>query len=121
MAHLQKKSAIGFSSTASVPNPYREKLVGKWLHPIAGQQRERQGFELEENGNAASVNIYTLQYNKWNVSDDTLHLWYSTEIVDLASKGIDTFLIKEIDDSEIILSPIIRSNISDTEYYYKEN
>ena len=117
----EKKSAIGFSSTASVLNPNRERLAGKWLRPIGGQQREAQGFELQENGTAASVNIHTLQYEKWNVSDDTLYLWYSTEIVDLVPKGIDTFLIKEVDDSELILSPIIRGNVSDIESYYKEN
>ncbi|MFS4432241.1 lipocalin family protein [Chryseobacterium sp. S90] len=101
-------------------NPNREKLVGKWLQPIAGQQKEQQGFELRENGTVISMNIHTLQYDRWNVSEDTLYLSYHTEGVKLISKGIDTLLIKELDDSELILSPI-GANVSDTESYHKEN
>ncbi|WP_426478175.1 lipocalin family protein [Chryseobacterium sp. CBSDS_008] len=115
----EKNIKIGFSSKASVPNPYRENLSGKWL-PVAGKQSEKQGFELQDNGTATSVNIHTLQYDKWNVSEDTLYLWYHTVGVKMVSKGIDTFIIKEIDDSDIVLSPI-ESVSSDSQYYKKEN
>ncbi|WP_142718491.1 lipocalin family protein [Chryseobacterium rhizoplanae] len=116
----EKKITKGFSSTASVPNPYREKLIGKWLQPIAGQQKEKQGFELQENGTASSLNIHTLLYDGWKLSEDTIYLSYHTEGVKLISKGIDTLVIKEVDDSELILSPI-GINVSDAEFYHKEN
>lgn len=115
-----KKIETGILSSASVPNPYREKLVGKWLQPIAGQQKERQGFELQEDGTALSLNMHTLKYDKWNVSEDTLYLWYQTQGVKMISKGIDTLLIKELDDSDLILSPK-GPNVSDSESYHKEN
>lgn len=116
----EKKINFGLAIDNTVPNPYREKLVGRWLQPIAGQQKERRGFDLHEDSTAASVNNHRMKYLRWNVSEDTLFLYYRTEETEPVSRGIDTLIIKEIDDSELILSPP-GGKVDDTESYHKEN
>lgn len=49
-------------------------LVGKWTQPVPGLPDIRQGFALEENGKASSVNMSTLQYESWERQNDLLIL-----------------------------------------------
>ncbi|UCA61813.1 lipocalin family protein [Chryseobacterium rhizoplanae] len=97
----------------------RGNLLGKWLQPIPGMENEKQGFELFDNGIAASLNIHTLQYDKWTVAKDTLFMWYHTEGVKQVSSGIDTLLIQKLDSSNLIIgSP--NAKPEDFETYSKE-
>lgn len=49
-------------------------LEGAWLEPIPGMPGKMQGFELQKDGRAASVNMATLQYESWEKDGDTLIL-----------------------------------------------
>ncbi|SMO72853.1 Lipocalin-like [Chryseobacterium rhizoplanae] len=100
-------------------NSQRVKLIGKWLQPIPGMESEKQGFELYENGVATSLNIHTLQYDKWMVSQDTLFLWYHTEGVQQVSNGVDTLIIKKLDVNNLVVSSA-GTNTSDEDTYTKE-
>lgn len=40
-------------------------LVGQWLQPIPGFAEGYQGFRLEKDGSASSLNMSTLQYETW--------------------------------------------------------
>jgi len=40
-------------------------FVGSWVEPIPGNESEVQGFTLNEDGSASSINMNTLLYQKW--------------------------------------------------------
>ena len=40
-------------------------FVGSWVEPIPGNETEVQGFTLNEDGTASSINMNTLVYQKW--------------------------------------------------------
>ncbi len=44
------------------------KIEGTWLEPIPGMENRLQGFKLEDNGKASSVNMATLLYDSWKPS-----------------------------------------------------
>lgn len=51
------------------PAVQKDMLVGSWLKPIVGLEGE-DGFKLEEDGAAASINSATLLYKSWKRVDD---------------------------------------------------
>ncbi|MEJ5049318.1 lipocalin family protein [Chryseobacterium culicis] len=109
------------SNTVSPVNTPKTDLIGKWVQPIPGQESEKQGFELRNDGMAASINMHTLLYDQWKVSHDTLFLWYHTEGVRQVSSDIDTLLIKKLDDKSLtILSVVGNSGANDEQTYSKE-
>jgi len=85
-----------------------EQLIGKWLQPVSGVDKERQGFDLRKDSIARSINMYTLVYEKWGLVKDTLLLWNHTEGVEKEDSAatIDTTIIKELTDSTLVLFPI---------------
>ncbi|HVI46297.1 MAG TPA: lipocalin family protein [Chitinophaga sp.] len=82
------------------------KLIGKWIQPVAGLDREMQGFQLRKNGVARSINMYTLVYDKWSLAHDTLLLWSHSEGVKDTSAIIDTTIIRELTDTSLVLFPV---------------
>lgn len=106
----QNKSSGENSVPSLNPNAKGIELTGKWLQPIPGQEKEKQGFELHDNGVASSLNMHTLLYDQWKVSRDTLFLWYHTEGVRNVSNDIDTLLIKSLDNNQLTVTPLIGSS-----------
>lgn len=100
-------------------NAQRSLLIGKWLQPIPGMDTEKQGFELYDNGVATSLNIHTLQYDKWSVSQDTLFMSYHTEGVKQVSNGVDTLIIKNVDANNLVVSQV-GAEAGEGETYSKE-
>ena len=49
-------------------------LVNTWLEPVPAQFGRQQGFILDEDGSAESVNMATLEYESWQVADRKLTL-----------------------------------------------
>lgn len=49
-------------------------VSGKWVQPVPGMPEMEQGFLLQEGGQAASVNMATLQYETWERQGDRLIL-----------------------------------------------
>jgi hypothetical protein len=83
-----------------------DKLIGKWIQPVPGVDKEMQGFYLKKDGTARSINMYTLVYEKWTLQHDTLLLWNHSEGVADTTTIIDTALIKELTDSTLVLFPV---------------
>lgn len=83
-------------------------LIGKWLQPVPGVEKQMQGFQLKKNGNIASINTYSLVYNKWKLMHDTLLLWSHAEGAKQqdSSVTIDTILIRALTDSSLVLFPV---------------
>lgn len=101
----------------------KAELAGKWVQPIPGQENERQGIELRDNGTAVSINMHTLLYEQWKVSHDTLFLWSRTVGVaqPSTSSDIDTLLIKKLDNTSLTVVSLIgdpKNNVAQT--YSKE-
>ncbi|PSL49423.1 lipocalin-like protein [Chitinophaga niastensis] len=82
------------------------KLIGKWMQPVAGVEKEMQGFQLRKNGTARSINMYTLVYEKWQLAHDTLLLWNHSEGVKDTSGMVDTIIIKALSDTSLVLFPV---------------
>ncbi|MGN7822341.1 lipocalin family protein [Chitinophaga varians] len=82
------------------------KLIGKWIQPVAGLDKEMQGFQLRRNGTAKSINMYTLVYEKWALNNDTLFLWSHSEGVKDTAAVIDTTIIRELSDTSLVLFPL---------------
>jgi len=61
----------GSSLTIEEQNTY---LLGSWIEPIPGNEKEFQGFILNDDGTAESINMATLQYQKWQFKDGKLIL-----------------------------------------------
>lgn len=50
-------------------------LVGGWEEPIPGQKGRFQGYRLEKDGTASSINMATLEVKRWSVKGDILTLY----------------------------------------------
>ncbi len=62
------------SGCANQPDEAAGALLGTWTEPVPGQPGSVQGFELEADGSARSVNMATLQYERWRLQDGALVL-----------------------------------------------
>ncbi len=49
-------------------------IEGKWIEPIPGMENQMQGVNLEKGGKASSINMATLQYEKWEKNGEKLIL-----------------------------------------------
>lgn len=85
-----------------------DQLLGKWMQPVPGVEKATQGFQLKKKGAITSINTYSLVYDKWSVSHDTLLLWSHAEGTQQKDSAaiIDTTLIKALTDSTLVLFPI---------------
>lgn len=105
---IQIVDSVAMITTADTVTYNADQLVGKWLQPVPGLDKETQGFLLKKNGKAVSVNMYSLVYDKWLLQHDTLLLWNHTEGAhnkDTAAT-IDTTIIKSLTDTTLVLFPI---------------
>lgn len=84
------------------------QLLGKWLQPVRGVEKATQGFHLKKNGVISSINTYSMIYDRWSVSHDTLLLWSHVEGVQQQDSAtvIDTTLIRALTDTSLVLFPI---------------
>lgn len=85
-----------------------DQLLGKWLQPVPGVDKATQGFLLKKKGAITSINTYSIIYDKWSVSHDTLLLWSHAEGSQQKDSAavIDTTLIKSLTDTSLVLFPI---------------
>lgn len=78
-------------------------LTGSWVEPVPGMENMVQGFSLEENGKASSVNMATLQYEKWQSSGKQLVLSGKSignhQTIDFTT----TYEIKELSPQKLVL------------------
>ncbi|GEP92961.1 Lipocalin-like [Chitinophaga terrae (ex Kim and Jung 2007)] len=114
-------AGIPDSTTAVADTLYIDaaKLIGKWIRPVEGLDKEVQGFQLRKNGTAKSINMYTLVYEKWQLINDTLLLWNHSEGVRDTTTIIDTTIIKALSDTSLVLFPIKAAD-GYTEHYIKQ-
>lgn len=83
-----------------------ENLCGRWLEPIRGQEPAMQGFELDPDGKASTINMHTLVLERWELKGDTLLIWNHTTGVKEESAYVDTCVIKALTDSTLDVLPV---------------
>ena len=64
MNHL-KCTLLVFSAVLLTACGKNENIVGKWMQAVPGLPELKQGFVLEADGKASSVNMATLSYKTW--------------------------------------------------------
>lgn len=78
-------------------------LEGSWVEPVPGMEEQTQGFTLNEDGTAVSINMATLQYQEWSAGGDTLVLTGKSigngQTIDVA----DTLIIVRANTDSLVL------------------
>ena len=98
---VQVLKAAELTVTAHSPYYY---IQGTWLEPNPINAQEMQGFTLNPNGTAQSVNMATLLIKNWNLDNKTLTLQYESIGNKQTIMGTDTLSITKIDADSLILS-----------------
>lgn len=78
-------------------------IEGAWVEPVPGMENMQQGFVLEPDGTASSINMATLQYESWKKKGDVLILFGKSignhQTIDFS----DTLIIKDLSDNMLLL------------------
>jgi hypothetical protein len=118
---MQIVDSVAIVATTDTVNYNEDQLLGRWLQPVAGLEKELQGFQLRKKGKAFSINTYAVIYDRWQLRRDTLLLWSYLEgphNEDTAAV-IDTTIIRSLTDTTLVLYPI-KAVIGYQEKYTKE-
>ena len=78
-------------------------LLGSWVEPIPGNEKEFQGFTLNNDGTAKSINMATLQYQKWQYIDGKLILTVKSIGNKISSIGEDIYTIISVSENYLYL------------------
>ena len=79
-------------------------IQGTWVEPNPINAQEVQGFTLNQDGTAQSVNMATLDINGWSLDGMYLQLNYKSIGNKMTFDGIDTLSIDKIDADSLVLS-----------------
>lgn len=79
-------------------------IVGEWTQPVPGMEDMTQGFALEQGGTASSINMATLQYEKWERQGDLLILSGKSIGNGQTLDFSDTMRIDLLTDTELTLT-----------------
>lgn len=85
---------LGFMSCSQSP-------VGRWIEPTGGT--EEQGFILNQDGSATSVNMGFLEFTKWEKNGDMLIL-NGRNLGSIKREFADTMKIEKLTKTELTLS-----------------
>jgi hypothetical protein len=79
-------------------------LVGAWVRPVDGQPGQEEGFELRQNGEAASVNMATLRYSRWSLPGPGRLRLRSTSVGNkVTSSGYEDYSIISLGQNKLFL------------------
>lgn len=78
-------------------------IEGKWVEPIPGMEDQIQGVSLEKGGKASSINMATLQYEKWERKGKVLMLTGKSIGNSVTIPFTDTLTIEKLTNDELIL------------------
>ncbi|MFQ5344375.1 MAG: ecotin family protein [Mariprofundus sp.] len=78
-------------------------LTGSWVQPVKGNSTEKQGFTLFADGSAASINMATLLYQQWKISNASITLTVESLGNHTHSESIETYAYETPDANTLIL------------------
>lgn len=85
-------------------NSSNNQLIGSWVEPIPGQEDNVQGFKLEADGNASSINMSTLKYESWSSNGKQLLLTGKSIGNGVTIDFTDTLLIQKVTADSLLLN-----------------
>ncbi len=97
------RSVCAFMAVAAFAACSGNDLVGEWVEPIPGMENQIQGISLEKDGIASSINMSTLQYEKWERKGDMLILSGKSIGNHMTLSFADTLMIEKLTADELIL------------------
>lgn len=89
--------------TITVHSPYFY-IQGEWVEPNPINAQEVQGFALNPNGTANSINMATLVMKNWNLDNNTLLLQYQSIGNKQTFDGTDTLNVVKLNADSLVLS-----------------
>lgn len=89
--------------TITVHSPYYY-IQGTWLEPNPIDPKEMQGFTLNQDGTASSVNMATLLIKRWNMNNKILTLQYESIGNRQTITGTDTLNVIKINADSLVLA-----------------
>ena len=87
--------------TAHSPYYY---IQGSWSEPNPINSKEVQGFTLNQNGTARSINMATMVMKSWSLENRTLLLQYQSIGNNQTIEGTDTLNIVKLNADSLVLS-----------------
>ena len=94
---------FGFIAFVAFTSCNEASIEGRWVEPVPGMEGVVQGVNLEEGGKAISINMATLQYEKWKKLEDKLNL-AETSIGNQQTNPLsDTLVIGKLTVDELTL------------------
>lgn len=79
------------------------QIEGSWIEPVPGIPDMQQGVKLEKGGKASSINMATLQYEKWEKKGNQLILSGNSIGNHQTISFSDTLSIEELTADRLIL------------------
>lgn len=89
--------------TITAHSPYFY-IQGEWVEPNPINAQEVQGFALNPNGTAHSINMATLVMKNWNLDNSTLLLQYQSIGNKQTLNGTDTLNVVKLNADSLVLS-----------------
>lgn len=80
-----------------------EDIAGTWTQPVPGMESMVQGFVLNPDGTAVSVNMATLQYETWRRDGDALVMTGKSIGNGQTIEFTETFEIESLVDNTLVL------------------
>lgn len=97
------KSVCGIVTTALLTACGGNCIEGKWIEPVPGMENQVQGINLEDGGKASSINMATLQYEKWEKQGNMLILSGKSIGNSETIAFTDTLIIAKCSNDKLIL------------------
>lgn len=85
-----------------------QEFEGKWIEPIPGMPSKVQGFSLEKDGAAHSINMATLVYDSWKYSGNKLILTGKSIGNGATSDFSETWNIEKVTKDSLV---VMRGNL----------
>lgn len=97
------KSVCGLMTVAVFTACSGNNIEGKWVEPVPNMENQMQGINLEKGGKASSINMATLQYEKWEKKGDKLILSGKSIGNHETGSFTDTLTIEKLTESDLTL------------------
>ena len=97
------KSVCGLTIAIAFAACGGKGIEGEWVEPIPGMETQMQGVNLEKGGKASSINMATLQYEKWEKKGNMLILSGKSIGNHETISFTDTLTIEELTENKLTL------------------
>lgn len=97
------RSLFGFMLAIAFTACSDNNIEGEWVEPVPGMENLMQGINLAKGGKAASINMATLQYEKWEKKGNKLILSGKSIGNHTTGSFTDTLVIEKLTENELTL------------------